>query len=334
MAASLSEHKPFFDRCDVDLREDGLAWSYDHVPGFAAISEGLYKLIACRIAGSPPPITRLALGKRCPAANVFCRATMVSALSRFDFPDRIRFALGPDRRTYRLGRNHSRSPIFFRRCAHNSATFRALSILPTLCWLNSSDSFLHFLCGGGVLLSLLLIFGIAPGALARRPGCCLIFRSTIAGQTFLSFQWDILLTRNGIPLDLSRAVAALVEVIFCGGSRVGCKFRASGRRHACHYRAAGFARRYVSAQALAFQTDVDVGRGEAYQWRRFVVGNLTALDYHYWSQPLPTVFGWWADQEPGMVQEILGGVLPCRRNHRAVFHLGAAPSALDRLRVA
>ena len=26
--------------------------------------------------------------------------------------------------------------------------------------------------------------------------------------------------------------------------------------------------------------------------------NLTALDYHYWSQPLPTVFGWWADKNP------------------------------------
>jgi hypothetical protein len=25
---------------------------------------------------------------------------------------------------------------------------------------------------------------------------------------------------------------------------------------------------------------------------------LTALDYHYWSQPLPTVFGWWADKSP------------------------------------
>src|SRR5205085_5896952 len=25
----------------------------------------------------------------------------------------------------------------------------------------------------------------------------------------------------------------------------------------------------------------------------------TALDYHYWSQPLPTVIGWWADQHPG-----------------------------------
>src|SRR5205823_8944322 len=26
--------------------------------------------------------------------------------------------------------------------------------------------------------------------------------------------------------------------------------------------------------------------------------NLTALDYHYWTQPLPTVVGWWADKSP------------------------------------
>jgi lipase maturation factor 1 len=25
---------------------------------------------------------------------------------------------------------------------------------------------------------------------------------------------------------------------------------------------------------------------------------LTALDYHYWTQPLPTVIGWWSDQHP------------------------------------
>ena len=33
---------------------------------------------------------------------------------------------------------------------------------PTLCWFTDSDAFLHFLCGGGVLLSLLLIVGVAP----------------------------------------------------------------------------------------------------------------------------------------------------------------------------
>jgi len=37
---------------------------------------------------------------------------------------------------------------------------------------------------------------------------------------------------------------------------------------------------------------VKLTSGDASWW------NLTALDYHYWSQPLPTVFGWWADKSP------------------------------------
>jgi lipase maturation factor len=36
--------------------------------------------------------------------------------------------------------------------------------LPTFCWLSSSDWFLHFQCATGVLLSMLLILGIAPVA--------------------------------------------------------------------------------------------------------------------------------------------------------------------------
>src|SRR5207249_10030003 len=34
--------------------------------------------------------------------------------------------------------------------------------LPTICWFSASDSFLHFLCGSGVVLSLLLLIGVAP----------------------------------------------------------------------------------------------------------------------------------------------------------------------------
>jgi len=32
--------------------------------------------------------------------------------------------------------------------------------------------------------------------------------------------------------------------------------------------------------------------------------NLTALDYHYWTQPLPTVLGWWADKSPEWVKHV------------------------------
>src|SRR5881227_2954275 len=73
---------------------------------------------------------------------------------------------------------------------------RAVSVLPTLCWISSSNSFLHFLCGGGVVLSVVLIFRVAPAISAAL--LFLFYLSlVVAGQNFLSFQWDILLLETG-----------------------------------------------------------------------------------------------------------------------------------------
>ena len=69
-------------------------------------------------------------------------------------------------------------------------------IWPTLCWLNSSDTFLRILCGGGEALACLLILGIFPG-----PILILLWAAylslVVAGQDFLSFQWDCLLLEAG-----------------------------------------------------------------------------------------------------------------------------------------
>ncbi len=81
---------------------------------------------------------------------------------------------------------------------------KAPFLLPTLCWLNSSDAFLHFLCGAGAVISVLLMAGFLPVV-----SLVLLFvfylSLTIAGQTFLSFQWDILLLEAGFPRHLLRA---------------------------------------------------------------------------------------------------------------------------------
>ncbi|HET9856483.1 MAG TPA: lipase maturation factor family protein, partial [Chthoniobacterales bacterium] len=152
---------------------------------------------------------------------------------------------------------------------------RAWSILPTLCWFNSSDAFLHSLCGGGVVLSLLLIFGIAPAL--SLVGLVVFYLSlAIAGQTFLSFQWDILLLETGF---LS---------IFLAPWRLWPK-RGTDPPFS---RAALFLLKVLLFKLMIMSGVVKLTSGDD-SWL-----NLSALDYHYWSQPLPTVIGWWADQSP------------------------------------
>jgi predicted DCC family thiol-disulfide oxidoreductase YuxK len=170
-----------------------LAWSYDRVPGFAAVSETGYGFIA-RHRNFASTVTRLLWGNdvRRPtyfwARRWFLRALGTIYLIAFvslwvqvdgligsdgmspanQFLPAVRAQIGPD----------------------------AYALLPTLCWFGQSNAFLHFLCGSGVLFSLLLIFGIAP-AISLVALFALYLSLTIAGQIFFNFQWDVLLLEAG-----------------------------------------------------------------------------------------------------------------------------------------
>src|SRR5213080_3649573 len=171
-----------------------LAWSYDHIPGFAAISETVYKFVA-RHRGLGSAVTRLLWGKdvRPPtyfwARRWFLRALGVIYLIAFvSLWVQVDGLIGSD----------GVSPVNqFLPAVHAQLGTDAYALLPTLCWFNSSNAFLHFLCGGGVVLSVLLIFGIAP-ALSLVALFAFYLSLTIAGQTFLSFQWDVLLLETGL----------------------------------------------------------------------------------------------------------------------------------------
>src|SRR5262249_38994062 len=70
-------------------------------------------------------------------------------------------------------------------------------ILPTLCWIGASDSFLRGLCLGGAALGVLLVAGIAP--IVILPILWLDYLSLmVVGRDFLSFQWDALLLETGL----------------------------------------------------------------------------------------------------------------------------------------
>ena len=249
-----------------------LAWSYDHVPGFAAVSESLYRIIAFnrRFASA---ITRLLWGDDVrPPAYFVARRWFLRALGLIFLIAFVSLWVQIDGL---IGSNGIIPVSEFLPAARAQLGDRALSILPTLCWLNSSDAFLHFLCGGGVVLSLLLVFGIAPAL--SLVGLVVFYLSlTIAGQTFLSFQWDILLLETGF---LS---------IFLAPWRLWPK-RGSDPPVS---RAALFLLKLLLFKLMIMSGVVKLTSGDDSWW------DLTALDYHYWSQPLPTVIGWWADQSP------------------------------------
>src|SRR5437879_2884266 len=249
-----------------------LAWSYDHVPAFVPISESVYKFVAShRDFGSA--ITRLLWGDDVrPPTYFVARRWFLRALGLVYLIAFVSLWVQVDG----LIASNGVTPVSaFLAAVRGELGPRALSILPTLCWFNSSDAFLHFLCGGGVVLSLLLIFGIAP-AVSLIALFVFYLSLTIAGQTFLSFQWDILLLEAGF---LS---------IFLAPWQLWPK---RGREPPVS-RAAFFLLKLLLFQLMVMSGVVKLTSGDGCWW------NLTALDYHYWSQPLPTIFAWWADQHP------------------------------------
>ena len=258
-----------------------LAWSYDRVPGFAAVSETGYGFIA-RHRNFASAVTRLLWGNdvRQPtyfwARRWFLRALgMIYLIAFVSLWVQVDGLVGSD----------GMSPANqFLPAVRAQVGPGAYVLLPTLCWFDQSNAFLHFLCGSGVLFSLLLIFGIAP-AISLVALFVLYLSLTIAGQIFFNFQWDVLLLEAGF-LSIFFAPWRLWprELSLRAGSTIPATEPVS--------RTALFLLKLLLFKLMLMSGVVKLTSGDPSWW------NLTALDYHYWSQPLPTLFGWWADKTP------------------------------------
>src|ERR1035438_21454 len=79
--------------------------------------------------------------------------------------------------------------------AHEHLGSRAWFEAPSLCWVFGAGRFIDVLCGLGIGLALLLLWGFAPAVcLALLWACYLSLVS--AGQAFFDFQWDLLLLES------------------------------------------------------------------------------------------------------------------------------------------
>src|SRR5579862_409430 len=139
-------------------------------------------------------------------------------------------------------------------------------LLPMVFWWNPSDAAIQFVCWGGAVLSVLLALGIL-----QRLSLVLLFVLYLSlldgGQAFMTYQWDTFLLETGF-------VALLLTL-----------WRVPGI----------WLLRWLIFRFMFMSGVVKLASGDVSWW------DLTALHYHFLTQPLPTPVAWYAARLPDNV---------------------------------
>jgi Lipase maturation factor len=147
-------------------------------------------------------------------------------------------------------------------------------LMPMVFWLNDSDLAIRAVCWAGAGLSLMLAFNLLP-----RLSLVLIYALYLsllyAGQTFMNFQWDTFL--------LETAVVALLM-----------SFRPT---------TGVWLARWLLFRFMFMSGVVKLISGDPNWW------NLSALNYHFLTEPLPTPLAWYAAQLPASVLKAATGAM-------------------------
>jgi predicted DCC family thiol-disulfide oxidoreductase YuxK len=145
-------------------------------------------------------------------------------------------------------------------------------LLPMVFWLDASDFAIAAVCWAGAGLSLLVVFNLLP-RLSLFLLYALYLSLFYAGQTFMSFQWDTFLLETGfVALLLSFATTPGIWLL-----------------------------RWLLFRFMFMSGVVKLLSGDPNWW------NLSALSYHFLTQPLPTPLAWYAAQLPPGVLKFATG---------------------------
>jgi predicted DCC family thiol-disulfide oxidoreductase YuxK len=283
----------------------GLRTAYERLPGFAPAAEVAYRLVA-RHRPFLSRLTRLFWGAdaRRPTFGVstwlFLRLLgAVHFIAFVSFWSQLNGLVGPQ------GILPAQSYFDALQGPLGAARFWQL---PTLCWLFGGGWFLHVLCAAGMALSVALMAGWAP-AICLTLLWVAYLSLCAAGQVFMNYQWDALLLET-----------TLLAVFLAPWSQGMRRVRADPPR------LARWLLWWLLFRLMLLSGAAKLLSGDE-TWR-----NLTALFYHFETQPLPTWIGWYAHQLPAWAKQAscaimfvieLGGPFLLLLPRRA-RHLGAA----------
>jgi len=250
----------------------GLAWAYRRIPGFAAISEWAYRFVSRR---RPlfHTVSRFLFGRELRPARFVATAELGARLIGLCFA--LAFA---SYGTQVLGLNGSSGilPVAdFLRLAHQQLGNEAYLRVPSLFWLTSTDPALQFACWFGAAMGVMAMLGIAV-----RPALIICFLLYLSLQTtvqvFMRYQWDLFMLEAGF-----------LAVLALGGSRP-----------------AVWVARLTMFRFMFMSGMVKLLSGDQ-SWR-----DLTALDWHFYTQPLPNPIAWYVHNAPEWVRHgLTGGTL-------------------------
>jgi lipase maturation factor 1 len=249
-----------------------LPWAYRHLPGFAALSEFIYRFIAKRRSGISKvdrAVSGLngAVAEYTISSRIFPKALAIIFFIAFtSLFGQIKGLIGTD------GISPTTSYLGFM-FAH--LDLMAFYDIPTIFWVNSSDFMLQAVCVIGALIAIVVFFDLAP-ALCFGVLWFLYLSIVNVGNVFLHYQWDALLLETGF---LAIFTSPLVW-----------------RWHRKEKFSAPFLARWLMLWLL-FRLIFSSGllkiiNGDA-SWL-----NLTALQYHFETQPLPSPLAFFVDQLP------------------------------------
>jgi len=157
---------------------------------------------------------------------------------------------------------------------NGSAGAERFFVMPMLFWIDASDVAIRLVCWAGAGFSLLLLLNVLP-RVSLLALYVLYLSLLYGGQTFMSFQWDTFLLEAGF-LSLLMSFAQIPGIWLL---------------------------RWLLFRFMFMSGMVKLLSGDPNWW------NLSALSYHFFTQPLPTPLAWYAAHlPPSLLRFATGGV--------------------------